>query len=310
MLHHGSVGNFVLERPVVIGHEATARVLDVGSNVNHLKVGDIVCMEPAIPCANCDRCREGNYNWCDVCNRQAKGLPHTNGFLQNYYNHPAAFCYKIPDNISPKVGALAEPLAVVVHATRRAGLKIGQSVLVTGAGTMGLLTMLVAKAYGASYVVIADINEARLDLAKKLGANLTILLERGDDPLKIGERIKNGASGPVDISFECTGTESCTRIAIEACRFGAKLAAVGLGPPLIQVPLATASLKEIDIIGVCRFTAGCFNLAVYLLSILNLEPVVTHVFPMQDIAKAFETMGRGEGLKIMIDCSSASASNK
>ena len=124
---------------------------------------------------------------CDVCNKQAKGLPHTNGFLQTFYNHPAAFCYKIPPNISHKVGALAEPLAVVVHATRRAGLKIGQGVLVTGAGTMGLLTMLVAKAYGASHVVIVDINEARLELAKKLGADLTILLGRGDDPENIGK---------------------------------------------------------------------------------------------------------------------------
>lgn len=305
MLHEGSIGNFVLERPVVIGHEATARVLEVGSNVKSLKVGDIVCMEPAIPCGNCDRCREGNYNWCDVCNKQAKGLPHTNGFLQKYYNHPAAFCYKIPSNISHKVGALAEPLAVVVHATRRAGLRIGQGVLVTGAGTMGLLTMLVAKAYGASHIVIADVNEARLKLAKELGADLTVLLKRGDDPVNVGSRIKKEASGPVDIAFECTGTESCTRIAIEVCRFGARIAAVGLGPALIQVPLATASLKEIDIIGVCRFTAGCFNLAVYFLSFLNLEPIVTHVFPIQDARKAFETMGRGEGLKIMIDCRSS-----
>lgn len=309
MLHEGSVGNFVLEEPVVIGHEATARVTKIGSNVKHLKVGDIVCMEPAIPCGNCDRCREGNYNWCTVCNQQAKGLPHTNGFLQKFYNHPAAFCYKVPSTVSDKVGALAEPLAVVVHATRRAGLKIGQGVLVTGAGTMGLLTMLVAKAYGASHVVIADINEARLDLAKELGADTTVHLKRGDDPVKIGERIKNdliaasGSTIDIDISFECTGTESCTRIAIEASRFGAKIAAVGLGPSLIQLPLATASLKELDIIGVCRFTAGCFTLAVnHLLPILNLEPIVTHVFPIEETMAAFQTMGRGEGIKIMIDC--------
>lgn len=302
LLHEGDVGGFVLEKPVIIGHEATARVVEVGSQVTTLKAGDIVTLEPALPCGECSQCREGHYNWCDVCNKQAKGLPHTDGFLQRLYNHPAAFCYKIPDNVSPQVGALAEPLAVVVHAARRSKLTVGQKVLVTGAGTMGLLSFLLCKAYGAASVIVADINESRLRLAKELGADHVYLLDRTSSPIESGKKIKEQCGGPVDITFECTGSESCTQLAIEVSRFGAKVVAVGLGPNLIKVPLASASLKEIDIIGVCRFNAGCFNLAVHFLSRLPLDPIVSHIFKLEDIAKAFETMGRGEGVKIMIDC--------
>jgi L-iditol 2-dehydrogenase len=302
MLHEGNCGGFVQERPFVIGHEATARVVEIGSSVTNLKPGDIVTMEPALPCGDCSQCREGHYNWCDVCNKQAKGLPHTDGFLQRLYNHPAAFCYKIPDSVSPLVGALCEPLAVIVHASRRARITVGQRILVTGAGTMGLLAFLLSKAYGASSVIIADVNEGRLRLAKELGVDHTVLLERGEDPEEVGKRVKEECGGPVDVTLECTGQGSCTRIGIEASRFGAKVVAVGLGPNLIEVPLAAASLKELDIIGVCRFNAGCFNLAVHFLSRLPLDPIISHMFKLENISEAFECMERGEGVKIMIDC--------
>ena len=292
----------MLERPVIIGHEATAQVVEVGSRVTTLKPGDIVALEPALPCGECSQCREGHYNWCDVCNKQAKGLPHTDGFLQRLYNHPAAFCYKIPESVSPQVGALTEPLAVCVHATRRAKLTVGMKVLVTGAGTMGLLAFLLSKAYGAASVIVSDINESRLKLAKELGADYTFLLDRNMSPEEAGQKIKEECGGAVDITLECTGQESCTRIAIEASRYGGKVVAVGLGPELIQVPLAKASLKELDIIGVCRFNAGCFNLATHFLNRLPLDPIVSHIFKLENVSEAFEAMGRGEGVKIMIDC--------
>ena len=302
MLHEGNCGGFILERPVVIGHEATARVVEVGSKVTTLKVGDIVAMEPAIPCGDCSQCREGHYNWCDVCNKQAKGLPHTNGFLQRLHNHPAAFCYKIPDSVLPQVAALTEPLAVIVHASRRAKVTVGQRILVTGAGTMGLLALLLSKAYGAASVIVTDINASRLRVAKELGADHVFLLDKTMNAEEAGKKIKEECGGAVDITMECTGQESCTRIAIEASKFGAKVVAVGLGPNLIHIPLASASLKELDIIGVCRFNAGCFNLAVHFLSRLPLDPIISHMFKLENINDAFECMGRGEGVKIMIDC--------
>lgn len=302
MLKSGDLGDYIVNQPLVIGHEATAKIVDVGSNVKSLKVGDIVTLEPAIPCGNCDECRGGHYNWCGVCNKQAKGLPTTHGFLQRLYNHPASFCYKIPVGLDPKLGALSEPLAVIVHASRRGQLTVAQRVLVTGAGTMGLLALLVAKAYGAAHVVVCDVIASRLEIAKKLGADDVVHLKKGEDPMETGKKIKDTCGGPFDIIFECTGSEPCTQLAIESCRFGGKLVAVGIGPNVIQISLSVATLKEIDIIGVCRFNAGCFKLAVHLLQQLPLEAIVTHVFPLKEINEAFETMGKGEGVKIMIDC--------
>lgn len=301
LLHEGEVGNFIQSKPFVIGHEATARVISVGSNVHHLKKDDIVTCEPAIPCSDCVQCRSGNYNWCDICNKQAKGLPDMNGFLTNYFKHPSSFCYKIPNNVSPKIGALCEPLAVIVHAIRRSNFKFASRVLITGAGTMGLLALVVVKAYGARSVAITDINASRLELAKKLGADFTFLLTRQDNGIDAGKRLKEQFDS-TDFVYECTGAEMCTQMAIEVCKLGGKVVAVGLGPSLIKVPLASASLKEIDLIGVCRFTAGCFDLAVHLISFLPVEPIVSHIFTLDNINEAFEVMQRGEGVKILVDC--------
>lgn len=301
LLHSGDVGGFILEKPLIIGHEATAKVISVGSNVKSLQPGDIVTCEPAIPCSDCTECRAGHYNWCQICNKQAKGLPQTNGFLTRYFKHPISFCYKIPATVDAKVGALCEPLAVIVHAIRRCGLTLGARVLVTGAGTMGLLALLVAKAYGARSVAVADINVDRLSLAKELGADWTLELSRQASGIETGKRVKE-QFGSVDICLECTGAESCTQMSIEAAKFGGKVVAIGLGPTLINVPLATASLKEIDLIGVCRFAAGCFELAVHLVKTLPVERIVSHVFALEKINEAFTVMGRGEGVKILVQC--------
>lgn len=303
MWHHGDIGEWVLKRPFIIGHEASATVVSIGSNVTSLKVGDNVTIEPALPCGNCQQCREGLYNYCEVCNQQAKGLPHFDGLLSRLYNHPAAFCHKLPVGMSLKIGALGEPMAVVVHSARRAGLTISQNVLVTGAGTMGLLSLKVAKAYGASKVIVADINAKRLELAKMMGADYTVLLTKEDDPVEAGIKIKALMAEPIDVTLECTGSEACTRIAVEATRRGGKIAATGLGAQLIRVPLAMCSLKEIDILGICRFR-NCFPLAVKLLSTMDLEPIITHSFTLENAMEAFKTMERGEGLKVVVDCRS------
>lgn len=126
-------------------------------------------------------------------------------------------------------------------------------------------------------------------------------MSRDEDPETCGKKVKQLIGEPIDITLECTGTEPCTRAAIEATRMGGKVAAVGIGKPLIQVSLATCTLKEIDIIGVCRFR-NCFPLAVKMLSSLNLQPIVTHTFKLENALEAFKTMERGEGLKVMVDC--------
>jgi L-iditol 2-dehydrogenase len=303
MLHHAEIGEWVLKRPMIIGHEASATVVKVGSNVKDLKIGDNVTIEPAIPCGNCSWCRSGEYNYCEVCNKQAKGLPHFDGLLSRLYNHPAAFAHKLPEGMSLQVGALGEPMAVCVHSAKRVGLTVSQNVLVTGAGTMGLLSFKVAKAFGAAKVIVADINAARLEVAKEMGADFTFLLRKGDDPVAAGIKIKEMIGEQIDVTLECTGSEACTQIAVEATRRGGKISATGLGPQLIKVPLAMCSLKEIDILGICRFR-NCFPLAVSLLNKMQteLKPIITHSFTLENGMEAFRTMERGEGVKVMVDC--------
>ena len=212
-----------------------------------------------------------------------------------------------PERVDLKIGALCEPLAVCVHAGQRAQLTVNQRVLVTGAGTMGLLSMLVARAHGATTVIVADIQQSRLDIAKKLGADHTILLDKKTDPTETGKRIKAECGGPVDAVMECSGAEPCHIMAVEVCGYGGKIIAIGIGPPLIRFPMSAASFKEVDVLTVCRLDAGCFDQAVqFLFKYKDVLPLlVTHVFPLEEIAQALKTMETGEGVKFMIDVENA-----
>ncbi|RWS20482.1 sorbitol dehydrogenase-like protein, partial [Leptotrombidium deliense] len=147
----GHIGSMKVEtgKPFILGHESSATVLKVGSEVKHLQVGDRVTIEPSIPCRNCDFCLQGSYNLCSESNKYSRGLPSNNGCMQRYFVHPANFCFKIPENISFEEGALVEPLSCALFGVQRTGLKAGDKVLIVGAGPIGLLSLLCAKAFGA-----------------------------------------------------------------------------------------------------------------------------------------------------------------
>ncbi|RWS28433.1 sorbitol dehydrogenase-like protein [Leptotrombidium deliense] len=149
---HGRIGNFVVEKPMILGHETSATVVAVGENVKHLKPGDRVATEPGVPCRQCNFCKEGKYNLCE--NIFFFATPPDDGTLTRFFKHPADFCFKLPDHVSYEEGALLEPLSVGVHACKRAGVTVGSDVLVCGAGPIGLVTMLTAKAFGARKVCI------------------------------------------------------------------------------------------------------------------------------------------------------------
>lgn len=141
-LTHGRIGHFILEKPMVIGHESAGVVAKVGKNVKNLVAGDRVAIEPGKPCLSCDLCKEGKYNLCDdmiFC-----ATPPYDGNLTRYYKHAANFCYKLPDHVTMEEGALLEPLSVGVHACRRAGVGLGSKVLILGAGPIGLVTLIVS----------------------------------------------------------------------------------------------------------------------------------------------------------------------
>ncbi|KAB5594241.1 hypothetical protein CTheo_2322 [Ceratobasidium theobromae] len=301
---HGRNGDFVLQQPLVLGHEAAGVVTAVGYGVTGLKVGQRVAIEAGIYCKECRYCRDGRYNLCQnmrFCS-SAKTFPHLDGTLQGSMNHPAHLLH-------PQQGALAEPLSVILQANRRAQLRAGQSVLVLGAGAVGLLACALAKATGASRVTAIDIDQGRLEFARSVGfATDVYCLPRGERPRTSEEGLKRSKQAAIDaldeldapdgydVVFECTGVESCIQMGILMARTGGKLSLVGMGTPNPTIPLSAAALREVDIIGVFRY-ANTYPEALELLAsgkLAGVEHMVTQRFPLEDASKAFELLAQGK----------------
>uniref|UniRef100_W5KCV1 Sorbitol dehydrogenase n=1 Tax=Astyanax mexicanus TaxID=7994 RepID=W5KCV1_ASTMX len=289
---NGRIGDFVVKKPMVLGHEAAGRVFKVGPGVTHLK--------PA-PRDMDEFCKSGRYNLSPTIFFCA--TPPDDGNLSRYYIHNANFCYKLPDNVSYEEGALIEPLSVGIHACRRAGVTLGSSVLVCGAGPIGLVTLLAAKAMGASQVIISDLSADRLAKAKELGADFLLPVKREDTAQEMAKRVEGILGGMPHISIECTGAESCIQTAIYATRSGGVVVLVGLGAEMATVPILNAAVREVDIRGVFRY-CNTWPVAIAMLASkrVNVMPLVTHRFPLEQAVQAFETSRQGLGVKVMLKC--------
>ena len=164
----GGIGKNIVHPPFVLGHEAGGTVVEVGKNVTHLKVGDRVALEPGKTCGHCEFCKTGRYNLCpDVI---FFATPPIDGVFQEYVAHEAALCFKIPDNMDTMEAALIEPLAVGMHAARQGDAHLGQIAVVTGAGCIGLVSIMALKAMGVTRIIAVDVQEKRLQKALELGA--------------------------------------------------------------------------------------------------------------------------------------------
>ncbi|XP_077498259.1 sorbitol dehydrogenase-like [Amblyomma americanum] len=299
----GAIGNFIVHHPMVLGHESSGTVVKVGKNVKHLKPGDRVAIEPGVPCRYCDFCKGGRYNLCpDVvfC-----ATPPHHGTLTRFYTHAADFCYKLPDHVSFDEAALLEPLSVAVHACRRARLQIGQTVLICGAGPIGLVCLLTAKAMGASRVIMTDIIGSRLQVAKLLGADFAIsAASKTVEDIK--QEIYRTVGDLPEVTIECTGAESSTQLGMVATKSGGTLVLVGMGPNEVKVPLVDAACREIDIRGIFRY-ANCYPTALAMVASgkVDVKPLVTHHFKLESAVEAFQTAktGAGGAIKVVIDCS-------
>ncbi|XP_061924934.1 sorbitol dehydrogenase-like [Entelurus aequoreus] len=298
---HGRIGDFVLTKPMVLGHEAAGRVIKVGSAVKHLQVGDRVAIEPGVPRETDEFFKNGRYNLSPTIFFCA--TPPDDGNLCRYYTHNANFCYKLPDNVTFEEGALIEPLSVGIHACRRAGVTLGSTVLVCGAGPIGLVSLLVAKAMGAAQVVITDLFPERLAMAKELGADFQLVVKRGDEPKQLAKSVEDMLGAKLHITIECSGVESSIQTAIYATRSGGVVVLVGLGSEMTNVPLVNAATREVDIRGVFRY-CNTWPMAIAMLASgkVNVKPLVTHRFPLEQAAQAFETTRQGLGIKVMLKC--------
>lgn len=301
-LTHGKIGDNAVQKPMNIGHEASGVVVKLGPGVTHLKVGDRVAIEPGVPCRKCDFCKEGYYHLCpDIifC-----GTPPHNGNLCRYYKHAADFCYKLPDHVSLEEGALLEPLSVGVHACRRAGVRLGSTVLILGAGPIGLVTLIAAKAMGAAKVLITDINPHRLEVSKKFGADYTLRVSKGIDKRQVASEIRAILGVAPDISIDCCGMESTVVLGLQATRRNGVVVIVGLAETHARIPLRPL-FHEIDLRGIFRY-CNEYPMALELVASgrTNVKDLITHNFSMEETLKAFSTAVSGEGnpIKIMIHC--------
>ncbi|XP_029623083.1 sorbitol dehydrogenase [Salmo trutta] len=298
---NGRIGDYVVKKPMVLGHEASGRVVKVGSAVKNLKEGDRVAVEPGVPREMDEFFKSGNYNLSPTIFFCA--TPPDDGNLCRFYKHSANFCYKLPDNVTYEEGALIEPLSVAIHACRRAGVTLGSSVLICGSGPIGLVCLLVAKAMGASQVVITDLSADRLVMAKELGADFPLTVKREDGPEELAKRVEGLLGAQPHITIECTGVESSVQTAIYATRPGGVVVLVGLGAAMTTIPLLNAALREVDIRGVFRY-CNTWPMAIAMLASkkVNVAPLVTHRFPLEQAVQAFETTRQGQGVKIMLKC--------
>jgi L-iditol 2-dehydrogenase len=280
---YGRIGSYVVEKPMILGHESAGEVVKTGTGVTHLKVGDRVALEPGVPCGRCEYCRKGRYNLCAEVRFMA--TPPINGALVEYLVHPAGYTYKLPDNLSFSEGALMEPLAVGIHATRIAGVEPGDTVAVLGAGPIGIVTLQSAKVRGATKIIAVDVNDFRLNLAQKLGADRIINAKKEDAVSKIKEI--TGKEG-VNVVFETAGTAATTQQTVEIVKKGGTIVLIGLGTQDI-IPLNTMKLiwNEIKVQCVQRY-ANVYDRAISLVADgkINLKSLITKEFNLEQVEEA------------------------
>ena len=296
----GRIGRFVVQEPIILGHECSGTVVEVGAEVEHLKPGDVVAVEPGVPCRRCRRCREGRYNLCEqeVVFMATPGLTH--GAFREYLTWPADFLFKLPEGMSAEDGAMVEPLAVGVHACRRGGIAPGQSAAVIGAGPIGLLAAQAAAAYGAHPVIVTDVVSARVALAEKLGM---IAVDAGKVDAVEAIRSHTEGRGP-DVIIETAGTVPTVREAMAAVKTGGVVVLVGMLPEdEAMLPVMDMIGREYDVRTVFRY-ANCYPPAISLIAAgrIQLAPLRTHEFPLDETQQAIETMigDKARAVKVLV----------
>ena len=278
---HGKIGNFIVKEPMVLGHEASGTVIETGEKVTLLKAGDRVCMEPGIPDLHSRATMEGIYNLDPAVIFWA--TPPIHGCLRE--THPAMFTFKLPDNVSYAEGALAEPLSVGLQAVKKANVRPGDVALVTGCGTIGLVTGLAALAGGCSKVIISDVIQPKLDLASNYG--MVPVNIKKQNLLEVVKR-ETGDWG-VDIIFEASGNEAAIAGIFQPLCPGGKVVFIGMPVNPIPIDIVAAQAKEARMETVFRY-ANIYPRALSLMGSgkINVKPLITDRFKFADAIKAFE----------------------
>ena len=298
----GSIGKFVLRAPMVLGHESSGTIVKVGSSVSSLKEGDQVALEPGVPCRRCVRCKDGQYNLC--ADMAFASTPPFDGTLAKYYTLPEDFCYKLPEGMTLEEGALVEPASVAVHIVKQGGVKAGNTVVVFGAGPVGLLCCAVAKAFGAEKVVAVDIQEQRLEFAKKYAAT-GIFVPGKVSAEENAERLlkENDLGEGADVVIDASGAEPSVQTGIHVARVGGTYVQGGMGKNEITYPIMAMCIKELNVKGSFRYGSGDYKLAVELIASgkVKVKELITGKVEFTEAEQAFKDVKAGKGIKMLIE---------
>ncbi len=285
---HGYCAAFVPDRPFVLGHEMVAEVAEVASDVDTVRVGQRVAVNPARSCGFCETCKAGRGNLCrkTIMLGSASTTPPTNGGMAEFVTVRADQCHALPDDMDEELGALMEPFAVALHAVKRAGVVSGKRVMVTGAGAIGLLTAITARAYGAAPVAISDLVRERREKAEELGIDAVLDPAAAD----FAERARGLCGDGFDVVLEASGAPPALRSAFDLVRPGGTIVQIGtLGAADIPLPANKLMNKEINLVGSMRY-GNVFDEAIRLVAMgrVHLKPLINAVYPLDEAMDAFE----------------------
>jgi D-xylulose reductase len=281
---HGGIGQFIVNAPMILGHEASGTVIDVGSEVTTLKPGDRVCMEPGIPDPNSRASRLGMYNIDPAVRFWA--TPPVHGILRPTCVHPADFTFKLPDNVSFAEAAMVEPLAVGVHAATKARVKPGDVALVQGAGPIGLVTALAALAAGCARVFLTDVDDSKLAIGAGLSRAITALNVKTDPTAEI---LRQTEGWGVECVFECSGAPRAAGAVFDALCPGGVVVFVGIPVDPWTYDLGKAMVREARVEQIFRY-AHVFPRCVGLIASgsIDVRPLITRTFGFDESVAAFE----------------------
>jgi len=296
---HGRIGPFVVDAPMVLGHEASGVVVEVGSKVKSLRVGDRVCMEPGVPDPLSRSSRLGMYNVDPAVTFWA--TPPIHGVLTPYVVHPENYTFKLPDNVSFAEGAMVEPFAVGMQAATKAKITPGDTAVVLGAGPIGMMVALAALAGGCARVIIADLAQPKLDIAARYQAIIPVNIREKD---LIAEVKKLTDDWGADVVFECSGSPKAWESIAGLPRPGGCIVVVGLPVEPVAFDVAGLTTREIRIESVFRY-AHQYDRAIALIASgkVDLKPLITETFPFEKSIAAFERAaeGRPADVKLQIE---------
>lgn len=285
--------------PMIMGHEFSGEIVEMGENVTTYKVGDKVAVYPVDFCGECELCQKGDFHLC--LNKRAYGVLDVDGAFAEYICVPAKCCFPLNKDTSYSVGALVEPLAVAYRGVEHARDLQGKIVSIVGAGTIGLLALACVKRKHPARIIVSDINEHRLDIAQKMGADLIINPQKEDFRSKIAAYTDHNG---VDTAIEAVGTTATVQQTLASLKFGGTAIWIGNNKPMVEINMQEVVTRELKIYGSFLYGYEEFKTVVNLLNegSLTVKPLISKEISLEEVPEYFEKLAHtpGDLIKVIV----------